>query len=253
MRAKTALGAALVVLAAGLAGGGIFAARSFGPATLDPETLCPAEGAKTITLILIDRTDPLTPPEQERARQIVGREREAARRGDRIVVEFLAKGGGEASVALKTVADLCNPGSEANPFFENPKRVAARYESAFLEPVDAALASVAGEESAPESPIARSIEAAIGGLAAPRGSHIKLILISDLMEHGAQASAYTGALTEKTLNGLMPGRAKSLLEGAEVEIALLQRPKFEPRQRTALDAWRRFFLTATGRPASLLP
>ncbi len=253
MIAKTALGAALVVLAAGLAGGGLFAARTFGPAKLDRETLCPVEAAKAITLILIDKTDPLTQLERERARQIVATERSAARRGGRIAVDLLSQGSSGASVALTTVADLCNPGSEANPFFENAKRVAARYESAFLEPLDAALAGVGGEGSAPESPIARSIEVAIGSLSAPPGAHIKLILISDLMEHGAQTSAYNGALSEKALHGLMSVDAETVLKGVEVEIALLQRPKFETQQRAALNAWRRFFLTATGQPPSVLP
>jgi hypothetical protein len=253
MTAKTALGAVLVVIAASLAGGGFYAAKSFGPTKLDPETLCPAEGAKTVTLILVDKTDPLSLEEQGLARRIVGAERDAARRGDRIVVDLLTQGGGTPPVSLATAADLCNPGSEANPFFENPKRVAARYESAFLEPIDAALASVGVETAASESPIARSIELALESLRAPPGARVKLILVSDLMEHGAQVSAYSASLSDKALRGLVSPRASALLKGAEVKIALLPRRKFEAQQKAALAAWRAFFLAMTGEAASILP
>jgi hypothetical protein len=251
--AKTVLGAVLVVLAASLAGGGFYAAKSLGPARLDQETLCPVEGAKAITLILVDKTDPLSLEEQAIARRIVGAERDAARRGDRIVVDFLAQGQNSPQVSLATAADLCNPGSEANPFFENPKRIAARYESAFLERIDAALASGGFETPSPESPIARSIELALESLRAPPGARVKLILISDLMEHGEQVSAYRSTLTQQALSGLVSRRAAALLKGADVKVALLPRPRLEAQQNAALAAWRAFFLALTGQAASVLP
>jgi hypothetical protein len=253
MTAKTALGAVLLVIAVSLAGGGFYAAKSFAPAKLDPETLCPAEGARTVTLILIDKTDPLSVEEQLFARRIVASERDAARRGERIVVDILAESRTSPPVSIETAADLCNPGNEANPFFENAKRVEARYESAFLERIDAALASVGVEAPAAESPVARSIELALEALRAPPGARVKLILVSDLMEHGAQVSAYRGGLTEKALHRLMSPGAPALLKGAEVRIALLARPRFEAQQKNALAAWRAFFLAMTGGPASVLP
>ncbi len=188
-----------------------------------------------------------------RARRIIAAERDAARRGDRIVVKLLSQGRAGSPLALETAVDLCNPGSEANPFFENAKRVASRYESAFIEPIEASLASFAGEGSAAASPIARTIETALEGLRASPGAHVRLILVSDMMEHGADASAYNGALSEKTLRGLMTAHGQALLRRAEVQIALLARPKFQAQQQAALDAWRRFFLNATGQPAAALP
>jgi hypothetical protein len=253
MTTKTALGAVLVVIAVSLAGGGFFAAKSFGPAKLDPETLCPAEGAKTITLVLVDQTDPLGLEERALVRRIVGGSRDVAQRGERIVVDFLTRGDGSSPVSLATAADLCNPGNEANPLFENPKRIAARYESAFLERIDAALARVGEETPAIESPIARSIELALESLRAPPDARLKLILISDLMEHGAQVSAYSSALGDQALRGLVSLGAPALLKGVEVKIALLLRPKFEAQQKTALAAWRTFFLAMTGETASILP
>jgi hypothetical protein len=249
MKAKTALGAGLVALAVAFAAEGFYAVNYLRHAKIDPETLCPAEGAKTITLVIVDRTDPLSPPEQARAREIVAQERDSAKRGDRIVVSLLSENGAGESAALTTIADLCNPGtpgSEINLFLENPKRAALRYSGNFIEPIGAAMASVASEGAARNSPIVRSIEVALARLHAPPKTPVKLILVSDLMEHGRDVSAYSGALSEKALHGLISSEAEQRLYGANVEIALLSRPRYEKQQKAAISAWRRFFADATG-------
>jgi hypothetical protein len=253
MKAKTILGAALLAVAVSLGGGGYYAAQSFGPAKLDAETLCPVQGAKAITLIIVDKTDPLAPADQLRSHGIISAERDGARRGERIVVDVLSQGPDGAPAALETIVDLCNPGSEANPFFENPKRVASRYESAFIEPIGAALASFGVEAPASASPIVRTIETALETLRPSPGVQVRIVLVSDMMEHGAGASAYTGVFTDQTLRGLMTARGQALLKGSEVRIALIARRKFAGQQRAALNAWRRFFLDATGQPAVVLP
>jgi hypothetical protein len=254
MTSKTILGLFLVVLAAALAGGGIFAAKSYSPAKIDAETLCPLEGPNNTTLVIVDKTDPLTSAEQARAREILATERGSAKRGDRIAVKLLKPGDGTNRVALDTIVDLCNPGAEANPFFENPKRVYARYESAFLDPIDAALESLGGEGSASASPIAQAIQLSLEGLGAARGRHVKIILISDLMEHGPEVSAYTGGLTAKALHKLLPNGEIALLRGADVNIVLLSRPRYETQQKTAVIAWRQFFADTTGKePGIALP
>jgi hypothetical protein len=254
MKAKTALGAGLVALAVALAAEGFYAVNYLRHAKIDLETLCPAEGAKAITLVIVDKTDPLSPPEQARASEIVATERDAAKRGDRIVVSLLSESGAADSAALTAIADLCNPGtpgSEVNLFLENPKRAALRYSRNFIEPIGAAMASVASEDAAHNSPIVRSIDIALAGLHAPSKTPIRLILVSDLMEHGPDVSAYSGALSEKALHGLISSQAVRRLYGANVEIALLSRPRYEKQQKAAVSAWRRFFADATGREPAI--
>ncbi len=250
MKAKTALGAGLVALAIAFAAEGFYAIKLLRHAKIDPETLCPAEGAKAITLVIVDKTDPLSPPEQARARQIDrrGTRRSQTRRPDRRKPALRKR-----RRKLRRADDhrrSCNPGtpgSEVNPFLENPKRAALRYSSNFIEPIGAAMASVASEGAARNSPIVRSIEIALTGLQAPSKTPIKLILISDLMEHGPDVSAYSEALSEKALHGLISSQAERRLYGANVEIALLSRPRYEKQQKAAVSAWRRFFADATGR------
>jgi hypothetical protein len=248
MTTKAALGAVLLVAAIGLAGGGFYAMHALKQKRFDPETLCPIEGAKAITLILIDKTDPLTPAEQARIRNLTAAERDAAQRGDRITIKVLRQKDGTDETALDTVADLCNPGSDANPLFENPKRVAARYRNAFVDPMEAALASVKDAGSAPASPIAQALHTSFEGAAGRDGQHLKLILISDLMEHTATASAYSGTLNEAALRRLIPPSTQSQLKEAEVHIGLLARPRQAKQQDAAIAVWRHFFETISGHP-----
>jgi hypothetical protein len=153
---------------------------------------------------------------------------------------------------LDTVADVCNPGAEANPLYENPKRVAARYRSAFLEPMDAALASVEGAGSAPSSPIARAIAASVEALPSSPALRFKLVVISDLMEHTPEASAYAGTLSEAALRKAIPEATLARLKDAEMRVILLARPTYARQQDAAIAIWRRFLQSAAGREPEIV-
>jgi hypothetical protein len=200
-----------------------------------------------VTVILIDKTDPLSAEEQVRIRSLTATERDATQRGDRIIIKLLRQKDGANETVLDTVADLCNPGADANPLFENPKRVAARYRNAFAEPMEAALASVNDAGSAPSSPIAQALHTSVEAATGRDGRRLKLILISDLMEHTAEASAYSGTLNEAALKRLIPLSTQAQLREAEVRILLLARPRQTKQQEAAIAAWRRFFETVSGR------
>ncbi|MGO8953006.1 MAG: hypothetical protein ACLPWS_09585 [Rhodomicrobium sp.] len=252
MNAKAMIGAALIVIAASLAGGGVYAVHILKQKKFDPETLCPLQGSQAVTLIIIDKTDPLTAPEQARIRGAAAAERDTVQRGDRIAVKLLQQKPGMAETVLETVAELCNPGAEANPLFENPKRVAARYRNAFREPIEEALASLPAAGSAPSSPIARAIGDSIEAAPPSPGQHLRLILISDLMEHTDEASAYAGTLSEAALHKAMPRPALERMKGAEVRVMLLARPRYAKQQGAALAIWRRFLRAVTEREPDIV-
>ncbi len=255
MSAKGLLGAVLIVAAASLAGGGFYVMHGLKQKRFDPETLCPLEGSKSVTLIVIDKTDPLTGPEQTHVRHLVAAERDAVIPGDRIAIKLLAQQDRAKEAVLDTVADLCNPGSDANPLFENPRRVEARYRNAFKEPIEAALAGMADAGSAPSSPIANAIRVSIedstvsGGQRTDQG--VKLILISDLMEHTSLASAYGGTLSEAALGRLIPIGAQARLRNAAIRVLLLPRPRYAKQQQAAVAIWRRFLEAVSGHPVTI--
>ena len=252
MSVRAILGVALTVTAASLAGGGVYAVHRLKQKKFDLRTLCPLEGSKAVSLILIDKTDPLTVAEAARARSLVAAEAAAVQRGDRITVRLLRQTEGAAGTALDTATDLCNPGSEANPLFENPKRVAARYQTAFQEPLDEALASAEDTGPAPASPIAQAIYESLAAIPDSPGQRLKLVLVSDLMEHTPEASAYAGTLSEAALRKEFPAALPARLQGAEVRILLLARPRYAKQQAAAIGVWRSLFQTVTQREPELL-
>jgi hypothetical protein len=253
MSAKAILGVALIVAAASLAGGGVYALHRLKLKKFDPATLCPLEGSQVASVILIDKSDPLTAAEKASARGLVAAEAAAVRKGDRITVRLLRHMDGAGGTALETAADLCNPGAEANPLFENPKRVAARYRNAFREPLDEALAD--GQENGPAaaSPIAQAIHESLAAVPEAPGQHLRLTLVSDLMEHTPEASAYAGTMSEAALRKNFSPALADRLRGAEVRIMLLARPRHAQQQAAAIAVWRRLFQTVTRREPELVP
>ncbi len=253
MSAKAILGVALILVAAGLAAGGVYALHRLKQEKFDPATLCPLEGSKLASVIVIDNTDPLTAAEKASARGFVAKEAAALRKGDRITVRLLRQMDGGAGIALATAADLCNPGAEANPLFENPRRVAARYRNAFREPLDEVLAD--GQETGPAaaSPISQAIHESLAAVPEAPGQRLKLTLVSDLMEHTPKASAYAGTLSETALRKEFPPELAERLRGAEVRILLLNRPRYAKQQAAAIAVWRRLFQNVTRREPELLP
>jgi hypothetical protein len=253
MSAKNILGALLVCLALGLAGGGIYAAHHLKRPKIDPDTSCPLAGPTGTTIIIIDKTDPLTSTEQALARQIITRERDALPPGAKLAVSILAQENAAADTVLKTVIALCNPGSEADPLFENAKRVSIRYEQAFLRPINEATQTFKGNGSAPTSPIALAVATAIENNGAAAGRN-KLILISDLMEHTPQASAYNGSFGISALQQAIKAGERRWLRMAEMEIVLIPRPAYAARQNAAAAVWRQFLKELAGHdPAVLRP
>jgi hypothetical protein len=254
MNSKAFLGATLIALTLCLACGGFYAAYSVKQTKFDSETLCPSEGAKAVTVIIVDKTDPLTPSEQRETQSLIENARDQARPGDRIVVKLLEQRQNTGEVVLDTLVDLCNPGAEANPIFQNPVRMARRYQNAFMEPIGTALAKVSAQGSAPTSPIAHALESALREFNPMHHVPLKLVLISDLMEHGQEASAYNGTLSEAALRRmLMPGLERAL-EGASITILLLSRTRHTGLQAKAVSAWVKLFKDASGHePAILRP
>ncbi len=241
MNGKAILGVALIVTAICAAAGGVYAVHTLKQQKFDPLTLCPLEGPNAVTLILIDKTDPLTATEQARVRSLIAAEADAVQSGGRITVKILQQNEGASETVLGTAADLCNPGAEGNPLFENPRRVAAHYQSAFREPIEAALSSVKNAGPAAASPIARAIEKTIEAAPEGPGQRLKLILVTDLMEHTPEASAYSGSLSQEALRKAIAPSTRARLKGTQVRVLLLNRPRYAKQQAAAIAIWRHFF------------
>ena len=230
MKARDFLGIVLAAMSVSVSAAGFYGMRQSKPSPVNPATLCAVSGVSAATIVIVDKTDPLKPQEQLAIERKVEAERDA-----------LAQNTGKPDAHLHTLLSLCNPGSEANPLFQNPKRVLARYRDSFDRPLQDVLANLNGNESAASSPIATALAAAVGQERFLDGARIKVILITDLMEYSSLGSAYDGSFSTATLRDLIPGAVLARLRDADLQIVLLPRAEHANRQAAAKNVWLHFF------------
>ena len=221
---------AVVALAlVGLLGGSLWLHHSR-PA-IDPTTFCPVAGATTITAVLTDTTDPLPPVQAE-----------AIRRKLADVVDSVPTGGALELYAVAPVetqprvplAASCNPGhgAEVSVWTSNPKKVEARWKTAFATPLDNALARGLEGEPALSSPILESLQSvAVTAFSGPGKSDKphRLVLASDLLQHSRSLSLFK-RIDPRFLDSPAFAQVRPDLAGVEVEILYLNRATSRPIQ-----------------------
>lgn len=221
---------------------------------IDPATLCPTAGPTSVTVVLVDRSDPLGPQQSQRVGQLLDRLVAETPVGGRLAL-YLAEA--DEFRSLPPVIALCNPGAEANPLYQNPKKMRARYEEQFagrLAAVRAALLTPARRQS---SPIMESIKAVCidASGAAPPDVPLRLVVVSDFLQHSPITSHYRERNFERFLEA--PGLAGVLVDckGAEVEMLYLLRlgkngtPALQSRAHQRF--WDLYFQKMNARPKSL--
>ena len=156
---------------------------------VDAATLCPVTGPAAVHAVLLDRSDPITPLQAQRLRQVLNKAVDGAAIGERIDLYVLA---GDGTQALSPVVSLCRPRSEGNALYENNARMATTYRDRFRKPLDDALAAMMQPASSKTSPIMESVKAvcvaAFGGL--PKEAPASLTVASDMIQYSPLLDNY---------------------------------------------------------------
>lgn len=221
---------------------------------IDEASLCPLGGPVAVAAVLVDRSDPLGPQQAQRVRQVLARVVEEVPVGGKIAL-YLAEADGFAT--LSPALALCNPGKEANPLYQNPKRMRERYEARFEKRLDAVRESLLQPSPRKTSPVMESIKAvcidAFG--AAPTGVPLRLVVVSDFLQHSPVASHYReknfeALLSDRKLDGVLVD-----CKGAEVDMLYLLRLGKDGRptiqNRAHQRFWDLYFQRMNARPKSL--
>lgn len=244
MNLKAIIGAFLGLFAISAAAAAFYAASRLSEPRFDHETLCPLTGIAGATAIVIDKSDPLTPPQIEAVRREILAARDALPQGAQIRIAVIENAPDGQRAQLRLGLPLCNPGSEANPLYENPKLVRARYEDAFRAPLERDLAALLTPGTAPSSPISAAVAASVPDMGQMAASHapLRILLVSDLMEHTGQASAYAGTLNAAAIRASFPDAQAPVMAASQVRVLLLPRPAHAREQAAAETAWREALL-----------
>lgn len=207
---------------------------------LDDETLCPTSPS-SVTVLLVDVTDPMTTAQKQDFRNQLNRLRSAIPRYGQLII---TKVDSSSSELLRPVIVRCNPGTadDVNDLTGNPSGVQKSHDEQFVAPLDLAFDSLTRASAADRSPIFESVQSvALTELAKSEVSGVprKLVLVSDLLQNTETISFYSGLPAQDELIGSAPfRRVRTDLSGLDVEIWMLERSDANQTQpRALIELW----------------
>lgn len=187
--------------------------------------LCPENGATSVTVVLLDVTDPISEItkldlKREFQRVVAGVEQHGL-----VEVYLLTDVEGKPERTFHR----CNPGNgdNADPWTSNPKKIQQRWDQAFNQPLKKIEEQVGEGSSAKQSPIMAGIQRiVIESLSDAKldGKPKHLIIASDMMEHTSAFSVYkSGADIKAFENSAARNKFRTPLDGVDVRLLIFQR------------------------------
>jgi hypothetical protein len=216
----------------------------------DTTTLCRTdEPPPSVTAVLLDVTDGLSPLERLQVEHEVERARKDMPVFGQLVLYTLGEAG-HTDAAVQLV--LCNPGDGSNmsALYQNPQHARERWERDFRDRLAEALASVATTDEAAQSPLMESVKAiALKTFGSPQldRSHKRLLVVSDLLQHSSLFSHYGAKSPTFEAFAASPGyvSVRTDLRSVEVQLVYIRRPGTAARQGKAhLEFWLAFLRQA---------
>jgi len=190
------LGGALLLLLAIVSGGalGYFYFSAPERPVLDPQTLCPVNGPRGITVVLVDTSDDL--PETTR-REVLGQLDDMITTLPpfyKLDIRLLDIAG----IRSRSLFSKCNPGDGAglSEWTDNPRIARLRWIEDFRKPAALAVKSSVTSAQSTSSPIMAAVQdIAIGEFSGATGEKAKktLYIISDMIEFTKEYSQYPRA------------------------------------------------------------
>ncbi len=202
------------------------------------ETLCLKEAPPPAhTLILVDATDRLDVRHQRRLKTIAQQEAGKLPRWGRLTLLTLRP---DTENAPRDLFDGCTPGdrTNANPLWENVRKLETLKRTRFDDPIDAALTGARGGRGAEGSPIVEGLYAAAADpdfVATPAGR--KLVLVSDLLQFSPGRFSLYAPDQSWTLYQASPGalRTPPDLISVDIRVVVLER-RDKGEQQTAAQS-----------------
>jgi hypothetical protein len=223
---KIALGSvAVVVSVALLAGYGYLRSTAEDRPPLVAETLCPVDGERSLTVVLLDTTDDIAEITQQEISTFLIDIAETLPEFGRLELRLVSP----QVAAGELVFDKCNPGDGSNlsEWAANPELARRRWLEEFRLPLDAALERARQSGEAETSPIIDTIQniAAsrfLGRRAEALPKH--LMVISDMIENTPAYTQYGGDVSyDRYRETDAYSRQHTDLAGARVTIRYMRR------------------------------
>lgn len=225
-KAGLILGAIGVVIIAGVVW--LNVVQNFNSRELDRTTGCPKNGYDSVTAVLIDLTDPISPIQSAALRNALLKIKSEIPKFGRLEIYPLKS---ITRSALEPIFTGCNPGRGVDvdsSIYGNPELADRRWRKQFADKVDSVVAEVQDIQPQDNSAVLEGIQSvgvtAFGSPSANLASDKRLVIISDMIHHTRELSMYQGApafLSFKETQYYL--RIKQSLRGAKVDVFLIVR------------------------------
>jgi hypothetical protein len=212
----------------------------------DQATLCdPSVPKRSHRVIIVDKTDPLTPLALSNLEQTIREQRDLLAIQDRLWVFAMSSDGINIADPLFS---KCRPasGGDVSSFTSNPSLVQARYDKSFEKPLDDTLQILLKSSTAAFSPILETFgrTAASPAFSGDRQRHI--LVVTDLLQNSALFSAYgerwKGRPKPQDLADQMFLNFGRVFDTVDLTVLVIDRrvPNV-PRQKELQEYWRSIF------------
>jgi hypothetical protein len=202
--------------------------------------------------VVVDPTDAFPPVEMQALRLAVQRRVATLEAGSRLTLSVIRpEGQGPLVVQLFS---CCKPrdGSKVNILFETEGVLKRRYQTEFVQPLEAALRTIEAYKDEKTSPILAALYQVAGSIhagdaAAPAPRH--LLIVSDLLEFSSTLSMYEPAYS--WANVLKDPRVRAmqgLLAGVDITVLLRSTPRTKQHQHAQHRAFWEKYLDHAGVP-----
>jgi hypothetical protein len=228
---KHVLGVALAVLAlSALAAGAYVYVTAARPPVFDRASLCPVDGARSMTVVLLDSTDEIPDIGKREIRTVLLDMAETVPVYGLLELRLLdPKTPGGRQIFAK-----CNPGdgSGLSEYTANPALAKKRWLEGFRRPLEETLDAGVRPMPGKTSPIMETVQRiAVERFTGRFNEQIpkSLVLISAMIEHEPDYSQYTGDLSfERFKASRAYQKVRTDLHGANVQIYYIQRMSGKP-------------------------
>ncbi|MDA0312582.1 MAG: hypothetical protein O2992_10750 [Gemmatimonadetes bacterium] len=281
-RTSRLLSIGVLSLAILLAGGGVWGYLSIRDSrpVLDPESLCPMDGPRSRTVMLLDVSDALSEKQRAAMDRLLSDLRDPETSGARMMEaglpggaryvepysELVAYSLREETAAQKPFLRVCNPGNPddmtiGGELTASKRRLAARWES-FGRQVQDAFDAKSEADSLPNSPVLETISLIIqreapslAVRASGGGIPVRLIIFSDMLQHSQTLSQFRELPTWDDLSqGTRYADLRSDLSEISIVIYYLQRPQYARVQTPQhFHWWREAIAKMNGRLVYMEP
>ncbi len=224
---------------------------NLGRRDIDRVTGCPKDGYGSVTVVLVDLTDPISPIQAAAFRNALLKIRNDVPKFGRLEIYPLAP------TTTSTIEPLffgCSPGSGKDVdsrLYGNPELADRLWKKQFADKIDSVVGELQNILPQDNSPILEGIQSvtvtAFGSPLGEAAPEKRIVLLSDMIHHTSDLSMYQGAPAfDNFKNTQYYLRIKPFLRGAKVDVFLIVRDTRRNVQQPPLYKFWLEFTTASG-------